>query len=571
MEKKWKILQPDLREVTRISRRLKCSPVMATVLANRNVVSPEDTVAFFDSSFQRVSSPFCVKDIEIAVDRICAAIHNREKILIFGDYDVDGITATAILVKFFIEAGAEVSYYIPHRTSEGYGMRHQHISDVAVPGNIGLIVTVDCGISSHDAIEAANAAGIDVIVTDHHRVTEELPGALAVINPNRSDCESGLSHLAGVGVAFYLLIAVRKKLREMKHWNAGPEPNLKDLCDLVALGTIADLVPLKAENRILVKNGLEVMRQGKRAGIQALIELCKLEKKPIEPDDIAFRLAPRLNAAGRMRHANLALELLLTDDAGAAVRMARDLGQLNLSRQIIEKEILDDIEKILHDSPAILDRQTIVLSHGTWHAGLLGIVASRIAGRFYRPVVLISEKETPCKGSARGIPNLDLYRLLESCQGCLEGFGGHNMAAGLTIRPENIDRFREAFEETTRKTVQDEIFAPTLLIDKELTLNEVSDRLMDELESLQPFGISNSEPLFMARDVRVYSSSLVGKNHRRMQLCQSNGKPVNSIQFNVRPESAQLERFGRMAFYLRRNHWNGQKTAQVVVEDVAGK
>jgi len=543
---------------------------MATVLVNRNVVSSEDTIAFFDSSLQRVSSPSCVKDIEIAVDRICSAIKNREKILIFGDYDVDGVTATAILYKFFIEACADVSYYIPHRTREGYGMRSRHISDVAVPGKIGLIITVDCGISSHDAIEAANAVGIDVIVTDHHRITEDLPSALAVINPNRSDCESGLTHLAGVGVAFYLLIAVRKKLREMKHWDSYPEPNLKDLCDLVALGTVADLVPLVAENRILVKNGLEIMRQGKRVGIQALIELCKLEKKPIEPDDIAFRLAPRLNAAGRMHHAKLAVELLLTEDAGSAVRTARDLGKLNLSRQIIEKEILEDIEKLLNDCPAMLDKQTIVLSHRTWHAGLLGIVASRIAGRFYRPVVLISEKESPCKGSARGIPNLDLYQLLESCSDSLEAFGGHKMAAGLTIIPENINRFREDFEEITKKTVHSESFAPTLLIDKELMLNEVSDRLMDELESLQPFGTSNSEPLFMARDVRIYFSSMVGNNHRRMQLGQLDGKPVNGIQFNVLPEFSQLERFDRMAFRLRWNHWNGRKTAQVVVEDVVG-
>jgi single-stranded-DNA-specific exonuclease len=570
MEKKWEILKPDNQEVTRICRRLKCSPVLATVLANRNVVSPEDTIAFFDSSFQRVSSPFCVKDIKIAADRICSAIKNREKILIFGDYDVDGITATAIFYRFLIEACADVSYYIPHRILEGYGMRTRHISEVAVLENIDLIITVDCGISSHDAIEAANDAGIDVIVTDHHRVTEDLPKALAVINPNRSDCESGLEHLAGVGVAFYLLIAVRKRLREMKYWDTCPEPNLKDLCDLVALGTVADLVPLVAENRILVKNGLEILRRGKRAGIQALIDICGLADKPIESDDITFRLAPRLNAAGRMHHAKLAVELLLTEDAGYAVKTARNLGKLNLSRQIIEKEIFEDIEKILHDSPAMLDRQTIVLSHRNWHAGLLGIVASKVAGRFYRPVVLISEKESPCKGSARGIPEMDLYQLLESCSGSLEAFGGHKMAAGLTIMPQNIDRFRKDFETITERMSHSECFAPTLLIDKELTLSEISDRLMDEIESLHPFGTRNPEPLFMATDVRVHFSSMVGKNHRRMSLCQSNGKPVNSIQFNVPPELSKLEKFDRMAFYLRRNHWNGRKTVQVVIEDVVG-
>jgi len=501
MEKKWEILKPDNREVLRICRQLKCSPVLATVLANRKVFTPEDMIAFFDSSLQRVSSPFCVKDIEVAADRICSAIQHRENILIFGDYDVDGITATAIFYRFLTDTHANVTYYVPHRIQEGYGMRIRHISDVAVPKHIDLIITVDCGISSHDAIEAANDAGIDVIVTDHHRVTEDLPKAIAVINPNRSDCESGLEHLAGVGVAFYLLMAVRKKLRDMKYWDSRPEPNLKDLCDLVALGTVADLVPLVAENRILVKNGLEIMRKGKRAGIQALIDICKLEDKPIESDDIAFRLAPRLNAAGRMHHAKLAVELLLTEDAENAVKTARELGKLNLSRQIIEREILEDIEKILDGRPAILDKQTLVLSHRTWHAGLLGIVASKVSARFCRPVVLISERESPCKGSARGIPGLDIYRLLESCSGSLEAFGGHAMAAGLTVMPDNIDRFREDFEAITKRTVHSGSMTPTLFIDKELALSEISDLLMD----------------------------------------------------------------------LRRNRWNGRKTAQVVIEDVVGK
>jgi single-stranded-DNA-specific exonuclease len=568
MEKKWKILTPDQGSVSRICRGLKCSRIMATILANRNILSSEDIFAYFDSSFQRISSPFCIQDIEVAAARICTAIKNREKILIFGDYDVDGITATTMVFQFLKDVGAEVSYYIPHRVREGYGMRPHHISHIAIPDKIQLIITVDCGVSSHDAVDAANSAGIDVVVTDHHRITEALPNALAVINPERMDCGSGLEHLAGVGVAFYLLVAVRKHLRDLNHWNGCDEPNLKDLCDLVALGTIADLVPLVAENRIFVKKGLEVMNTGKRTGIKALIDICKLGNKHIEPGDIAFRLAPRLNAAGRMRHADLAVQLLMNEDAGSAEKAARDLGELNRSRQIIEKETLEDIDRLLADNPDLLDKKTIVLSHRNWHVGLLGIVASRIAERYYRPVILLSEKTIPWKGSARSISEFDLYQAIDSCSDILEAFGGHKMAAGLSVMPDKVRDFVQKFETIAGTMMKEEPVQPTILIDQELNLNQVSNQIIDELDSLQPFGKQNREPLFMARDVQVHFSSLIGKNHRRMRLGHSTGKLVNGIHFNVAPEIMNLSQFDKMAFRLRWNHWNGKKTAQVIVEDV---
>ncbi len=569
MEKLWKILTPDQGMVSRICRRLNCSPVMATVLANRNIMSSEDLSAFFDSSFQQIGSPFCVQDIEIAAARICDAVKTRERILIFGDYDVDGITATTMMYQFLKDAGAEVSYYIPHRVREGYGMRLRHISDIAVPNQIKLIITVDCGISSHEAIEAANASGMDVVVTDHHRITGSLPAALAVINPDRMDCESGLEHLAGVGVAFYLLVAVRKQLRDMNHWSHYPEPNLKDMCDLVALGTIADLVPLVAENRVLVKKGLEVMNAGKRVGIKALIDTCNLGKEQIETGDVAFRLAPRLNAAGRMRHADLAVQLLMAQDAGSAVNAARDLGELNRSRQIIEKEIIEDIDRYIADYPKLLEKMTMVLSHPNWHVGLLGVVASRLADRYYRPVVLFSEKILPWKGSARSIPGFDLHQALDSCSNLLEAFGGHKMAAGLSVMPDQFRAFKDEFESTAEKMIHPETAKPTILIDKELNLDQVTDRIMEELNSLQPFGKENQEPLFMARNVQIHFSSRVGDNHRRLRLGHSTGKLLNGIHFNASPETMNAARFDKMAFRLRWNHWNGKKTAQVIVEDVA--
>ena len=571
MEKHWKILTPDEGLVRRICRSLQCSPVMATVLANRNILSPEDLSTFFDSSFNRISPPHCVQDMETAAARISAAVKNRERILVFGDYDVDGITATTMMFQFLKNAGAEVTHYIPHRVREGYGMRLQHIADVAIPAQVKLIVTVDCGISSHEAVDAANRSGIDVIVTDHHRITDTLPAALAVINPDRMDCTSGLEHLAGVGVAFYLLMAVRKHLRDMNYWGQYPEPNLKDYCDLVALGTIADLVPLVAENRVLVKKGLEVINTGKRPGIKALIDICNSGKPLVEPGDIAFRLAPRLNAAGRMRHADLAVQLLLAQDAETAEKTALMLGELNRSRQILEKEILEDINSLFRDYPEIPDRRTIVLSHRNWHVGLLGVVASKIADLYHRPVVLFAENMFPWKGSARGIPDFDLYQTLNSCAEHLEAFGGHKMAAGLSILPEKFPTFRQAFEDVAEKSIPTAVQGPVILIDKELNLNQISERIIEELDTLQPFGRKNREPLFMARDVQVRYSSVVGNNHRRMRIGHPTGQLWNSIHFNAAPESLQVERFDRMAFRLRWNHWNGKRTAQVVVEDVAGQ
>ena len=571
MEKQWKILTPDEGQVRRICRSLHCSPVMATVLANRNIMSPEDLNAFFDPSFNRISPPYCVQDMEIAAARISDAVKNRERILVFGDYDVDGITATAMMVQFLKHAGAEVTYYIPHRIREGYGMRLHHIADVAIPAQVKLIVTVDCGISSHEAVDAANRSGIDVIVTDHHRITDTLPEALAVINPDRMDCTSGLEHLAGVGVAFYLLMAVRKHLRDMNYWEQYPEPNLKDYCDLVALGTVADLVPLVAENRVLVKKGLEVINAGKRPGIKALNDLCNSGKQLVDPGDIAFRLAPRLNAAGRMRHADLAVQLLLTQDAEAAEKTARTLGELNRSRQILEKEILEDIKNLFRDYPKVLDQRTIVLSHRNWHVGLLGVVASKIVDQYHRPVILFSENLFPWKGSARGIPEFDLYQALNTCAQYLEAFGGHKMAAGLSILPEKFSAFVQAFEALAEKKMATAASGPVILIDKELNLNQISERILEELDTLQPFGRKNREPLFLARDVQVRHSSVVGNHHRRMRIGHPTGQLWNSIHFNAAPETLRVERFEKVAFRLRWNHWNGKRTAQVVVEDVAGQ
>ncbi len=568
MDKNWKILRPDVQAVGKLRKVLNCSPVTAAILVNRNIVSEKQAFAFFNASLADIRPPFAIKDMDIAVRRIHAAVIRGEKILIFGDYDVDGITSAAVLSEFLTYIGAEVSCYIPHRVKEGYSLQTGHIRKYAAAKEIRLIITVDCGSKSHDAVSLAKAAGIDVIVTDHHATDGSMPEAVAVVNPKREDCTAGFDHLAGVGVVFCLLICLRKYLRDINFWQNRPEPNLKRYCDLVALGTVADVVPLTAENRILSKTGLELINSGERTGIRALVKACGIaENRPADSDDIAFRLAPRLNAAGRVGHAQTSLSLLTTDDTESARQIARDLNLMNQERQGLEKEIFEEILEYLKQQPDMLSQYSLVLSDPGWHEGILGIVASRIVERYYRPVILIGTGNGLGKGSGRSIPGIDLHAGLVACEKDLEFFGGHAMAAGLTIKTDHIPRFRKNFENAIRQTAGTHCFSREILIDYELGFDEFSDELLDELQSLEPFGEGNPEPLFMARDIRVSSSKIVGENHRRMILRQQSGKSINAIQFNIDTDRPLKDRFDRMAFRLRRNHWNGRSTAQITVEE----
>jgi single-stranded-DNA-specific exonuclease len=557
MKKNWHLMDADADTVRTLTHALCCHPVVAAVLANRRLDSPEKAQAFLNASLSQLRPPTSLKDLDKAVHRIARAITAGENILLFGDYDVDGTTATSVLLEFLKTCGARVSYYIPHRLKEGYGLQPCHMAEVAVPRQASLMITVDCGSGSHAAVDAARAAGIDVIITDHHNMPDTLPTAVAVVNPKRRDCPSGLEHLAGVGVAFCLVIALRKHLRDTRFWEDRAEPNLRSLCDLVALGTIADMVPLLADNRILAKAGLDLIASTRR---------------PAEADDVAFRLGPRLNAAGRLDHAGLSVELLTTDRMDTARELARTLNALNAGRQEIEKGILADIDAIVRRQPEMLERRTLVFAQPGWHEGVIGVVASRVVERYYRPVVLIALKGDEGRGSARGIPGIDLYACLAACNTHLEALGGHAQAAGLRVKTDRLPAFQLAFEEAVRSVSGPEVFIPRITIDAVLNFEEISEDLVDQLESLMPYGSGNPEPLFMARDVAVVSSTWVGNNHRRMTLRQPGrgaGVSVRAIQFNADPGSATQTRFARMAFKLRWNRWNGSRTVQLVVENVA--
>ena len=578
MKKYWHLLQPDNNLVEQIRRELQCNPAIATILANRKIISKDNALRFLRPSLNNMRPPCSMKDMDAAVKRIYSAITNHEKILIFGDYDVDGITATTILFEFLHYTGADVSYYIPHRTKEGYGLHTKHITDYAIPNKINLIITVDCGSSSNNAVKTASSSKIDVIITDHHEISDKPSNAVAVLNPKRDDCSSDFHSLAGVGVAFYLLICLRKHLRDSHFWQNRPEPNLKSLCDLVALGTVADMVPLVDENRILVKTGLEIINAGKRCGIKMLMEFSGIIRlrRTVDTEDIAFRLAPRLNAAGRIEHASTAVELMTTNNLKTARQLAQSLNNMNFKRHDIEEKIMEDISEYLKNNQRLLKNSSLVLSDNKldnmWHEGVLGIVASRMVKKYFRPVVLIAIKEGVGKGSARSIPGFNIYNGFKSCSDHLEAFGGHPMAAGLQIKAEYMDIFQKNFENAVQQMTTSDDFVQTIYIDYELNFDDISDALINELETLKPFGTGNHEPLFMAKNVKVIDSKIVGKNHRRMLLQQSaaggTGNSFNAIHFNVDTNKNLKENFDQIAFRLRWNHWNGKKTAQIIIEDI---
>ncbi len=572
MKKEWVICAPDKTLTDRIRRLSGCHPVVAAVLANRHICEKAQIDAFLRPCLSHIRSFSLLTDMTPAVERIAHALGHKQKILIFGDYDVDGITSTVLIYEFLQQAGADVRYYIPHRIDEGYGLAASHVREIAAEGQIDLIITVDCGSASHEAIACATACNIDVIITDHHDIPAPLPAAHAVINPKRIDCTSKSDHLAGVGVAFCLAIALRKHLRECGYFNDDrPEPNLKSLCDLVALGTISDIVPLVAENRVLTHAGLQVINSAPRPGIAALIESSGIRKPFIDAEDIAFRLGPRLNAAGRMDHADSAVNLLLTRDIDQARVMASSLNEMNSRRQQVEGRIFQNILMFLNEKPEFGQRKSIVLGAPDWHAGVLGIVASRLVEHLHRPVVLFSFKDGGATGSARSIPSVNMHEALTACADLLEGYGGHAMAAGLRLKAVNFEPFRAAFERQAAKMIAPDDLAPTLIIDAPLSIEDIDDRLTDEIESLQPFGPLHPEPLFYAKDLEILFSKEIGSRH-----CRYIVKPRHStkdiklpaIWFNAGADGPIRHQFASMAFKLRWNHWNGKRAIQLIIEDV---
>ena len=563
----------DKKIVQDIQRVVKCTDITATILANRGLTKGPELQSFLNATLADMADPATLADMDIAADRLAAAVVKKQKILVFGDYDADGITAAAILVNFLRAAGAEVTCHIPHRIMEGYGLKAEQINRLAAAADVNLVVTVDCGAGSHEAARACQEAGLDLIITDHHQMTPPYPEALAIVNPARPDCASGLSVLCGAGVAFYLLIALRARLREQGFWNTGrPEPNLKQYCDLVAIGTIADVVPLTGINRILVKAGLQVMNESGRPGLQALLAAAKIKNGLVTAEDIAFRIAPRLNAAGRIDHGRTALTLLTSDDPETVQKTAAQLCRLNTKRQYLEEEITAEIFQVLRDQPEFLaDRKMLVLAHHQWHQGVIGIAAAKTVRKHCLPVALISIQGEMGIGSARSVPGLDLYQVLCDCADLLEDFGGHALAAGFKIRTENIARFEKQLGYAVGRYSRDADFSPKIPVDCELTFDAISDHLLDELDQLQPFGADNPEPFFLASNVCVASSFLIKGKYPRMVLTQpaAPGRKIDAISFTLPAGREASGHFKHILFRLQRETWNGSGAPRLIIEAVS--
>ncbi|MBL8920596.1 MAG: single-stranded-DNA-specific exonuclease RecJ [Myxococcaceae bacterium] len=491
-----------------LSRELGVHPVAARVLTNRGYRSPEAAQAFLTDALTALPDPFRMKGLPAAVERLLRAISAQDKVTLWGDYDVDGVCSTALLTTFLRDVGLEVRTYIPHRLGEGYGLNATAIEKLAREGT-KLLVTLDCGITSHAEIAKANALGLEVIVVDHHAVPETMPPALAVLNPLQPGCDYPTKWLCAGGVTFNLCMALRKALRERGHFATRPEPNLKQLLDLVALATVADVVPLTGANRIFVRHGLEVLTNASRPGVRALKEVSQLAGMRITAGHVGFRLGPRINAAGRLDDASLGLQLLLSKDVPSARPLAQKLDAANAERQQIERAML---QGAVEQAQGFVDRgaKGLVIAQEGWHPGVVGIVASRVVERFHRPTVMIGSYDGTWRGSARSIEGFHLYDALKRCSGDLSKFGGHKAAAGLSIDPGRVDAFRTAFEQVTGELLSEDQLIPRQRVDAVVQPKELDVKAVEALQALAPFGMGNPEPVLAAR--RLVTSPRVLEN-----------------------------------------------------------
>lgn len=565
---RWQLREgnQDIEEL--LVRELGVSPIISKIIMSREISDPDVVRRYLSPSLQDLHNPFLMQDMKEAVDRLILAIYRNEKVVVYGDYDADGITSVVLLIHFLREIYPGATYHIPDRITEGYGLKRDAIERFRSQG-IGLIVTVDCGISDHDAIAYARQLGMDTIILDHHELSDTLPAAAAAVNPKRADCHFPFKYLAAVGIVFNFLIAVRGSLRQAGFWRNDSYPNLREYLDLVALGTIGDIVPLVDENRIFVKIGLDLISEDRRIGLRALKLVSGMEHQVIDSGKASFSLIPRINAAGRIASASVAAELLLSDNPAQAEELARKLDGFNRKRQAMEKvifnEILEKVEKGIADG----ESGPLVFASPGWHPGILGIVASRLVDRFGRPAILISLKDGIGKGSGRSVADFNIFEGLKRCKAHLLAYGGHHYAAGISILEEDIEPFSKLLREIVRENGPESDFTVSTTIDAQCGLMDITHELLSQIDQLAPFGSQNPEPVFCVRNVSVSAQSIVGNNHLKMRVSHE-GISRNTIWFSrgqYLPEltSAVLD----IVFTPQINIWNGNADIQLKMRDVA--
>lgn len=560
LKKKWLLKEFDKERVVEISKKFKISPLTSIILYNRDIKSDDDIEKFLAKKLDSLYDPFLMKDMDKAVERILSAKEKGEQITIYGDYDVDGITSIAILYKQLSEMGIPVGYYVPDRMQEGYGVNRDALDKIKAGGS-SLIITVDTGITAVEECEYAKEIGLDVIVTDHHECKEVIPDVYAAIDPKRKDCNYPFKSLAGVGVVFKLIQAL-----------AGDD-SLKALmdkyADLMCLGTVADISPLVDENRIIVTEGLKRFKKTTNIGLKALIDV-STNGKAITTSTIGYIIAPRINASGRLGCASSSVELFLTDNKDRAYELANSLCEENSLRQQTEQKMFKEALEYLEEHPEVKEDKVIVIPHSDWHHGIVGIVSSKITEKFYKPSILFAVGDGEAKGSGRSVSGFNLFGALENCSDLLEKFGGHELAAGLTIKEENIEVFRKKINEFSKDKISETLLVPTIILDAAIKVPYITIDTVHDINKLQPFGVDNPTPAFAVRNIKIHKISVMSDGkHLRMTLLKD-GKYLDSVGFGMGEYYHCLEEgdYIDVAFALDINDYKGFQNVQLILKDI---
>lgn len=561
-QKKWRILPSDESAVNKLQKELRIHPVVCRLLVQRDIYDFDSARHFFRPSINDLHDPFLLKDMDKAVNRLTTAIANGEKILVYGDYDVDGTTSVALVYLFLKQFHSAIDYYIPNRYKEGYGISTEGI-DYAAANQFSLVIALDCGVKAIDKINYANQKNIDFIICDHHQAEAEIPNAVAVLDPKRLDCTYPYKELSGCGVGFKLMqaFAIQQGIADSK---------LMELIDLVAVSIASDIVPITGENRILAYFGLKKLNENPINGLKLLKEIAGLKEATADIAAVVFSIGPRINAAGRVDDAKHAVTVLINEtDNYLASENAKQLQSFNEERRNIDKQITDEAMAILAGAE-YAQKKSSVLYNENWHKGVIGIVASRLIDAYYKPTVLLTLSDGKVTGSARSIKGFDLYEAIFACREHLIQFGGHKFAAGLTMLPENVPAFISAFEKVAQAQITDSMLIPEILIDAELPLEEINLSLYNIIEQMGPFGPENMRPIFIARQLKDSGwSKAVKEEHLKLSVRMKNGQLIDGIGFGLAEKFATINKNNfEICYQIQLNEWNGNTSLQLNIKDI---
>jgi single-stranded-DNA-specific exonuclease len=567
MEKRWVVKEKGDRVVVKqLADALGVSESLANLMVQRNITTVAEADAFFSPSLSYLHDPFLMKDMNIAVDRISSAINKNEKILVYGDYDVDGTTAVAMMYSFLKEQYSNVSYYIPDRYKEGYGVSFKGL-DYAYENNCKIVITLDCGIKAVEKVKYARSKGLDIIICDHHFPGEEIPRALAVLDPKQPSCSYPYKELSGCGVGFKLIQAFARV-------HAIPFSEITHYLDLVAVSIASDIVPITGENRVMAYFGLKQLNESPQTGLKEIIRESEVHKA-LSIEDVVFKIGPRINAAGRMESGGKAVELLISNDIKLAADISREINNFNNERRSVDRIITTEAMRMISEDQGNVNAKTTVLYNPSWRKGVIGIVASRLIETYYRPTVILTESNGFATGSARSVQGYDLYQAIEACSDLLESFGGHMFAAGLTLKKENINLFKERFEQHVINTITDDQLVPRVFIDTELAFSEINDDYFKIMNRFQPFGPENMSPVFVSRNVFDSGAGrMVGSNceHLKLDLCQeSTGtRTFPAIAFSQANHFEYIKGGNpfNICYSLEMNEFRGVRNLQLNIRDI---